>query len=219
MARELFSRKAQSEVLSKIIIILLLLALSGVAYKWGSDLVEAQGIRSETETMKVKLLELEQKITEVANSGNTSARFVDISLKHGTLLVDPGEPCSGANPEKNLIKYSISSRDKFVGSETWILTDPKNKDMLCTSSYENSTSGAIISRFVPGSDIYHSEYALWFRYLNESVSSKLFLINVSTGGTDGLLKLATGRHQLRVESAGTAEAGNYVYTKVLVSEV
>jgi len=219
MARELFSRKAQSEVLSKIIIILLLLALSGVAYKWGSGLVEAQGIRSEAEQMKMKLLEFEQKITEVANAENTSARFVDISLKHGTLLVDPGEPCSGADPEKNLVKYVISSRDKFVGSETWTLTDTKNKDLLCTSSYENSTSGVIISRYVPGGDNYHSEYALWFRYLNESVSSKLFLINVSTGGTEGPLKLTTGRHQLRVESLGTSISGNYVYTKVMVSEV
>ena len=211
------SRKAESEVLSKIIILLIFLALSMFAYTWGSNLVDAQSMRTESDTMTSKLLELRQKITEVANSGNTSARFVDISLKHGTLKLVPGEPCSGTDPDSNMIIYSFSSEKEFVEPTSWTLSDTDNKNMLCTAPSENSSSGIIIIKHSEGTDTFENQYALWFRTLNQSASSSTSLINVSTGGVEDPLILSAGSHQLRVESQGAVLVGTAEYTQVLVS--
>lgn len=213
------SKKADSEVLSKVIVLLLLISLSVAAYYWGSKLIESQGVRSESEQMSAKLLELRQKITEAANSGNGSARFVSVSLDYGTLSIKPGEPCSGTLPGQNRITYSFSSRSNFAGSRDWSLSDPSSRNMLCTAPYENSSSGVVISRYNDTQGKAENEYALWFRFLNESASSEKFLINISTGGTEHEFSLAKGSHQLRVESQGSYRSGSYTYSKVLISEV
>ncbi|MFH1450609.1 MAG: hypothetical protein ABIF92_01365 [archaeon] len=213
----ILSRKAQSEILSKVIVLLILLALSGVAYYWGSGLMEAQGVRSEAEQISSTFLELRQKIIEVANSGNNSARFVDISLDYGTLEIKSGEPCFGAIPGENIIIYSVSSRDMFVNSESWSLADSENRNMLCTAPYENSSSGVLLARSEEIDGKSNNQYALWFRALSETGSSKIFLINLTAGGTD--LLFTKGPHQLRVESQGSSRAGIYEYATVLVSEV
>jgi len=215
----LVTRKAQSEVLSKIVVVLILLALSGVAYVWGSNLMEANEIRTEAENMRTQLHEFRQKITEVVNSGNNSARFIDIALAHGTLQVQPGEPCSGNTPDENMIKYSISSRNKFVPEGSWSLLDSVNRELDCNSEYENSTSGVLIGKSNSEGDFYNSDYALWFRYVNQTESGRLFLINMTTSATNSDLILTAGSHQLRVKSTGTTVSGNYVYTEVEVSEV
>jgi|TARA_Y100000310_G_C20512068_1_gene729371 hypothetical protein len=213
------SSKAQSELISKITILMIMLALSGFAYKWGSDMMEAQGVRTEAEGMTPKLLELRSKIVEVANAGNSSARFIDISLNHGTFTITPGEACTGTDLANNTIIYKVSARDFLVQADSWSLADSENRNMLCNTWYENSSSGVIINRKFNSTDSKESQYALWFRHLNDTDSGRIYLINLTTGGRNEPLQFSEGNHQLRIESGGTYEVGDYVYTRVMVSEV
>ncbi len=213
------SRKAQSEVLSKVVVVLILLALSSFAYTWGSNLIEAQKMRSEVEEIQSKFLELKTKITEVANAGNGSARFVDLKLEYGILSIEPGEPCSGTDPDNNMLRYVLSTKDNFVDSLTWALSDSANKNLNCIAPYENSSSGIIISKSTVSEGLSMNEYALWFRKLNQSGNTNQFLINLTTGSADSDMRLTAGSHQIRVESQGSVQVGTSSYTKVLISDV
>lgn len=118
-------RKAQSELLSMMLITGILIAIIGSSYMWGVPLIEKGKTSSENEKAESLMKMIKEKIDDVAQTGEQKTFSFDIS---GDMELS----------DDNSLTYSISTRGLTIASTAWVPLAggslPVQEDMAATSA-------------------------------------------------------------------------------------
>ncbi len=124
--------KAQSQVLSIILITGILVAVVGASYMWGVPLIEKGQTSSDNEIAESLMVMLKEKIDNVAETGEQ--RTVSVELNGDIELA-----------EDNSLRYTIATRGLNIASTAWVPlvggTPPVQEDMAAVEA--NGGSGTV----------------------------------------------------------------------------
>ncbi len=117
--------KAQSQVLSIILITGVLVAVVGASYMWGVPLIEKGRTSSDNEIAESLMVMLKEKIDDVAETGEQ--RTVSVDLTGDLELTDD-----------NSLRYTIETRGLNIASTAWVPlvggTSPVQEDMVAVTA-------------------------------------------------------------------------------------
>jgi flagellin-like protein len=207
------SRKAQSPVISSVVMILVVTALVILTFTWGNEMLETQQVSVTVTYSQAKLLDIKNAILEVAQEQINSTRIVRMNLRMGSLSVLNGSHCSGTNVNKNAILYNLTHNRKLIDSLDWVSIDPVEPNFRCSANQTNGSSGVLVARPFKAGNSYANSFMIWFRQINDTTSSTSYLINISIGEVSRISGTSTtiiARNIGRVNSSGT------IHTNVLV---
>ena len=182
--------KAQSEVVSTILLIGISIAAVSIAYMWGLPLIEkgqsSNKIASAENTMGI----IDAAISDVIRNGGQKS--VDVNLD-GSLEV---------SSQENSIMYRITTKKAGVATTEWV---PMNEDDTFGISYtpQNQTiaiygadkSGVIVAKSTAlgtGNE-YTTEYRLTYRELDDTSTKEGQKVMLAARGNN---KVLSGRHTL-----------------------
>jgi hypothetical protein len=182
--------KAQSEIVSTILLIGISIAAISVAYLWGLPLIEkgqsSNKIASAENTMRI----VDAAISDVVKNGGQKS--VEVNLD-GSLEV---------SSQENSIIYRITTKKAGVATTEWI---PMNEDDTFSISYtpQNQTiavygadkSGVIVAKATSlgvGNE-YTTEYRLTYRVLVDPGTKEGQIVVLAARGNN---KVLSGRHIL-----------------------
>ncbi|MEA3342615.1 MAG: hypothetical protein U9Q92_00475 [archaeon] len=124
--------KAQSQVLSIILITGILVTVVGASYMWGVPLIEKGQTSSDNEMAESLMVMLKEKIDNVAETGEQ--RTVSVELNGDIELA-----------EDNSLRYTIATRGLNIASTAWVPlvggTPPVQEDMAAVEA--NGGSGKV----------------------------------------------------------------------------
>ncbi len=205
-------KKAQTQAMSLVIITGIIISLVSAAYIWGKPLIEKRTTIAEFDTLENFILELNDKIIDIANSG--SGKYT-IDIPFGSIKAIG---YNSADPSKgNMLVFEHSITQPIVlGSTIPIKT---------TNLDENATYGQAQPRTItmtvqPDQSAYKMDIMLHYRELDtDTVPRKGFLIK--------LIPISDfGEHAITVSFGGTetltgqaANKGDLLVTKINVELV
>lgn len=202
--------KAQTEIITLVLVSGIVIGLVGVTYIWGLPLISKRTTLADFLAAEDFVVKLNDKIVDIANSGSGQAT---LTIPKGTIKVIP---YGSSDPKNNSLVLEIPvSQPLILGNSVVLKTNVLG---------ENATYGEAEPRVINlSSQVYGQEYklifTLHFRELdtrNEPLRG--YLISVQQG-------TATGNSQIVVSYAGTElnpggkkamNGGNLVLTKIKV---
>lgn len=210
------STKGQSNVLSTVLMMTIVVVLVIGAYTWGNSLMDVQETSATVKHVQTKLLELEKAIQEVVHDGKNSTRSVQVDVSKGRLYVEPGEHCTLVAPletDKNGIVYEISTDSKLIDVQEgdWINIDPYESNANCDAIYMNNSATILLAKTIEIGDSSLNQYMLWSRTLSSDTMD--YLINISAGDSSGS---SGGRATINVKNKGIVVSGGTTYIGVEV---
>lgn len=167
----IFMSKAQADIISAIIIIIIAIGLVSAAYMWGLPLIQKRQDAALVERVSNYFNQknensLSSKIEYIANSGGEETFSLDVN---GLWILSSTE---------NSILFTFFSRVSNIGSADWIsLTTgascPPSKGTLGIDK-----PSAVCARADTLADGYNITYKIWFRQLDESGGARGYKINL-----------------------------------------
>ena len=204
-------RKAQTEVVTIVLLTGIVISLVGAAYMWGVPLINKRTAVTDFLAAEDFVVKLDQKIVEIANAGSGEAA---LDIPNG--LIEIKDYVAG-NPQSNSIVF------KKVVKQPLILS---NSVVLKTNVLgENGTYGEAEPRVINlSSESFPPDYRLVFtlhyRELdtrNEPV--KGYLISLKTGDRVGSNRMIVSYDGTDIVAGGAKNGGPLVRTKIKVSVV
>jgi hypothetical protein len=208
--------KAQTEVITIVLISGIVIGLVGVAYMWGIPLISKRTAVTDFLSAEDFVVKLNDKIVDIANSGSGEAT---LAIPKGRINVSDYDSSDLHNPQKNnIILETVVNQPLVLGNSVVIKTNVLG---------ENATYGEAEPRIINlSSQIYGQDYklifTLHFRELDtRSQPLKGYLIAVQQG-------TVTGNSQVMVSYAGTevnpggkkaANGGDIILTKIKVDVI
>lgn len=183
--------KAQSEVVSTILLIGISIAAVSVAYLWGLPLIQkgqsSNKIASAENTMRI----IDAAISDVVQNGGQKS--IEVNLD-GSLEV---------SSQENSVIYRITTKKAGVATTEWI---PMNEDDTFSILYtpQNQTiavygadkSGVIVAKATAfGGNEYATEYRLTYRELDDTSTKEGQIVMLAARGNN---KVLSGRHTLLI---------------------
>lgn len=166
--------KAQADIVSAVIIVIIALSLVSTAYMWGLPLIQKKQDTAIVERVSNafspdNVNSITKKIESVANRGGEETFTLDVD---GLWILYPYD----ANTvENNSIQFAFSSRVTNVGVDKgWI---PLSSGNIGIGTLGLDDSSVVFGRADSAGSFYNITYKSWFRELDES-STKGYKINL-----------------------------------------
>lgn len=198
--------RAQTSVISIIIITGIIISLVGVVYSWAGPLRE-KGLADTTfRSASAFVLSLNDKLVDVANSGGEFS--ADLNPPGGFVRVIPYDP---ADDTKNSIIFEIpisqqlafSDEETFLGGTTFSDTGGNTGEF-------GSSPSIIKLKVQPEGSQWKAIYTITFRKLVDKSTNKEYLIALNEGLTE-----ITGTRKItaRLQNTATATTAGVTRTK------
>lgn len=208
--------KAQTEVISALLILGITIAAVSVAYLWGVPIVQKGQSTSQIQNAESLMNQLEKGISEVVQNGGQKSLLLNLQ---GPLEI---------SEEENMIKYSIPSKKAGVARTEWvplnedetfgIAITPQNKSIPV---YGSDKEAVIIAKTNILGDSFIVDYVLVFREVDDLNTREGKITNITAAGnnkaSEGSVKLMIKREPQVVSTSPSKLGGKLVSTKILLS--
>lgn len=201
--------KAQSDIISAVIIIVLAMGLIGTVYTWGIPLIEKHRSKAVVERLysyfdRSNVNSLPRIIEDVANNGGeiTFSSTIDGVWRLNEYDV--------VGDERNSIQFTVTTKVSNIGTNIgWI---PLTVGATCPPSIGivgTDEAGVVCARADSMETGYNITYSLWFRELDEAGGVKGYKINLvrQAGGplssTGNSIRITRGNIQRITEGGKT----------------
>jgi len=183
------SRKAVSEVISVVLVVMMGIALAGTAYMWGMPIINKQQDTTNAERVfsyfdRGNSNSLVRKIEFIAKNGGEDSFTVDVG--GGWVLNEYDE----SSPENNSLEFNTFSQvsniaitDNVTGIE-WISLTPGGSCPPEDGAVGFDPSAVVCAKAESFTDGFDIHYRLWFRELYEATGvkgHKIRLVRESSG--------------------------------------
>ncbi|MBI2675979.1 MAG: hypothetical protein HYX24_05955 [Candidatus Aenigmarchaeota archaeon] len=199
--------KAQSGIISTVLITGILITLVGVTYFWGVPLIEKQSLKTQFDSATSFMKELDTAVAEVANSGGNK----ELNIPLGTLRIDPD--AGGKNS---------ATLEFFTGQP---IVEPGNEVYLGDVTFEDiekqigvfgkSKAGLTSMIATKAGETFKISFTLRYRELDDQQSGDGYKISLAKGlssaGTKKLTIKAGGRE---VKKGMASSGGDLILTLV-----
>jgi|GEM_PF-1510474 len=209
--------KAQTEVISALLILGITVAAVSVSYLWGVPIVHKGQSTGQIQNAESLMDQLEKGISEVVQNGGQKSLQLNLE---GPLEISEDE---------NMIKYSVTSKKAGVARNEWV---PLNEDetfgipnTLQNKSipvYGSDKEAVIIAKAdTLGDDGYIIYYNLVFREVDDFNTGEGKITNITAAGNNkasgGSVKLMIKREPQVVSTSPSKLGGKLISTKILLS--
>lgn len=209
--------KAQTEVISALLIVGITVAAVSVAYLWGVPIVQKGQSTGQIQNAESLMNQIEKSVSEVVQNGGQKSLLLNLQ---GALEI---------SEEENMIKYSISSKKAGVARTEWV---PLNEDETFGIAITNQSDSIPVYGFdkdaviiakanAVGEDDYILNYGLVFREVDDLNTREGRITNIAAAGNNkasgGNVKLMIKREPQEVSASPSKLGGKLVSTKILLS--
>ena len=200
----MFGKKAQTEAMTIVIITGIVIALVGAAYLWGKPLIEKRSTAAEFSTMESFILELDNAIKDIANSGSGSK---SLDLPFGQIRMHPME---------NALNYTHFTPQQMMNSTYAIPI--KTANMQDSAIYGEAQPRIITLEVEPVDEVYEMLMKLRYRELvKNTYPRKGFIINLHQSGPPaGTRSVSVSFGGTEVVVSGASNGGDLIKTTVNV---
>lgn len=210
------SSKAQSQVVTAVILGGIIIAGISSAYTWGLPLLrKAQDVDAVQGTLD-SMNTLEREIASIAQRGGSSQ--VSFNIREGSLRVEP---------ENNQIIYETITEAAYVSTGDWVALNENDMQGLEEAGLGDSYGiqgrdkhGIILARAISQGDQFLTTIKLKFRELEDTSTGTHFLFELENNGN---LEASEGQHSVIiqqgdeiVEETGSKTDGRLVKQKILI---
>lgn len=171
----IFMSKAQVEIISVVIIIIIAMGLVSSVYMWGLPLIQKQQDAALAErvsnyfSQRNEQISLPGKIEYVANNGGEETFSLDVN---GLWALDPTE---------DSISFTFFSRASNIGKSDWIsLTSGAGYPPPSSGTIGIDKPSAVYAKADTLGSGYNITYKIWYRQLNESSGIRGYKINLAS---------------------------------------
>jgi hypothetical protein len=203
--------KAQTEVITLVLISGIVIGLVGVAYMWGLPLISKRTAVTDFLAAEDFVVKLNDKIVDVANSGSGEAT---LTIPKGLIKVRPYNQTNFRDPDANsLILEVVINQPLILGNSVVLKTNVLG---------ENATYGEAEPRIINlSSQSYGSDYklifSLHFRELDtRNEPLKGYLIAVQQGTVTGTSRVVISYAGTEVKLGSGANGQDLILTKIKV---
>jgi hypothetical protein len=194
--------KGQTQVVSTIIVVLLILTSVATLLPWGSKVIQKKkDIKSLDDTYNF-FLKLDNTIRDVAKNGGEQTLSLDIP---GILEVHPEN-----SPEifNNSIMFTFVSRASNIASGDWI---PLNSPNTEEPGILGIDSPSVIFGRAEMSDNINIYYRLWYRELQDKNTDHKFQIQLKTSNDE---VISTSGGFVKIQRRGSSTVGDLTVTEI-----
>jgi hypothetical protein len=174
----MLNRKAQGDVISAVIIVVIAIGLVGTAYMWGIPLIEKQQGRATVERLdsyfdRTNVNSLPRMIEDVANNGGEKTFYSNIDGLWTLNEYDLGEE------KTNSLEFMIASKVSNIGTDLgWISLTSGAACPPTIGVLGVDESSVVCARADSTGTNYNVTYRLWFREVDESAGTRGYKINL-----------------------------------------
>lgn len=215
--------KAQTTIVSSILLVGIVIGLVSTTYMWGKPMFEKSSSISSYEYSKTKLMEIKKtallvsKTKDAQQSVTVDGSAILTSIEAGEYaknVTDPAKNISGLYIHKNAIDFTQTLGMPLVQSDAWVFVDPEEDNSNFIGNMGSDSAGVLLAR----SDGANTITRLWFRDLYDSTTGKYYRVNLSSAGATS----ASGsQSKLSIKNLGTAEVQisgqSYIVTNLQAS--
>lgn len=213
----LFSkRKAQTEIISALLVVGITVAAVSVAYIWGVPIIQKGQSTSQIQEAESLMADIEKAVSEVAQNGGQKTLSLNLQ---GPLEI---------SEEQNAIKYSIVSKKAGVARTEWV---PLNEDETFGIAFTNQSQGVpiygtdkdavLIAKAGVLGEGFVVDYALAYREVDDLNTREGRITTVSAVGNNkastGTIKLLIRREPQTISASPSKLGGKLLSTKVLLT--
>jgi hypothetical protein len=167
----IFMSKAQVDIVSAIIIIIIAIGLVSSAYLWGLPLIQKRQDAALVERVSNYFSQknensLPNKIERIANTGGEDTFTLDVN---GLWVLDPSE---------NSISFTFFSRVSNIGSAAWVSLTTAASCPPSVGTLGIDKPSVVCARADTLADGYNITYKIWFRQLDESGGARGYKIKL-----------------------------------------
>jgi hypothetical protein len=207
-------QKAQTEVISIVLISGIVIGLVGVAYMWGMPLISKRTAVTDFLSAEDFVVKLNDKIVDISNSGSGEAT---LTIPKGLIRIKPYNPLNFRDPDANsLILEAVVNQPLILGNSVVLKTNVLG---------ENATYGEAEPRVINlSSQSYGQDYKLVFTVHFRELDTrnqplKGYLIAVEQGTITGANQVVISYAGTQVISNGAANGGDLILTKIKIDAV
>ncbi len=204
-------QKAQTEVITIVLISGIVISLVGVVYMWGIPLISKRTSVTDFMAAEDFVVKLNDKIVQIANSGSGEASLI---IPKGLIRIKPYNPLNFRDPDANsLILETVVSQPLILSNSVVLKTNVLG---------ENATYGEAEPRVINlSSQNFGQEYklifTLHFRELDtRNEPLKGYLIAVQQGTVAGTSRVVVSYAGTEVKQNKAANDGDLILTKIKV---
>ncbi|MEM5801874.1 MAG: hypothetical protein QXQ18_00605 [Candidatus Aenigmatarchaeota archaeon] len=171
-------KKAQTEAISLVLIVLLAIGLVAVAYSWGLPLIQKRQDTIIVERVKnsfsqINVNSLPSKIERAANSASEETFNLDVD---GLWVLYPYD---FSGPENNSISFTFFSKVTDMAPDTgWQSLTPNAQCPPLQGTLAVDKASVVCRRADKFSDGYNITYRIWFRNLTDTRNLQIYRINL-----------------------------------------
>ncbi len=210
----MIERKAQSGVVTAVILAGIMVAGISSAYTWGLPLLQKQQDTDKLESSLQKMNNIAGEIRKAARRGGSS-----------TIEFDLGEGFLDINVSDNSISYSTVTSAAYVSPDSWVPLNENDMNGIKEAGLGGKAGtqgkdkpGVIIGKADLQGDEYKTTYKLKYRQLRDPSAGKAYLIQLER---DGNLNAAGGEKKITIEKGGeeVIEGGGVTGEPLVVRKV
>jgi hypothetical protein len=210
-------RKAQTEVISALLIVGITVAAVSVAYLWGVPMVQKGQSTSQIQEAEYLMNRIEAGITDVVQNGGQKS--ISLNLQ-GPLEI---------SEEENAIKYTIISKKAGVARTQWVpLNEDETFGIAITNQsrsvpvYGSDKDAVLLAKSdVLGDSGFMVYYNLVFREVDDFNVLEGRITNITAAGNNkasgGTVNLMIRRDPQTISPSPSKLGGKLISTKILLS--
>jgi hypothetical protein len=191
--------KAQSPVLSYVLILGIVLASVSAAYLWGVPLLKKGEASSKVELAKNSMIQLKREVDSVISGGGQASFSIN---SYGTIMV---------SEEDNSIYYSLYVQRAPYALDVWIPLTSNEMFGVVGTEEENSTAllgleepSVLLVRVEKAGEGYLVTYRLALRELDDSNTAEGYLNKFTPVGN---ARVEQGRHAIVIRKGESTRGG------------
>jgi len=206
---------AQSNVISLVIIAGMVIAFAGAAYVWAVPLIEKRASVTEYDTVERFMLELNDKIVSIANTGSGTAA---LKIPKGNLNLKPYNFAGDVNNTLTLDFY-VSQPLIVEGGSVPL----KTSTLDYIGEYGNAEPRTILMSRIPDTGKIHLNVTMRYRELRSNVPKGYVIALCPVTDLEGCQNEISGRNSIKVSYGGTfvvprniEDGGELLITKISI---
>jgi len=197
--------KAQTQVISVVLLTGIIISLVGTAYMWGKPLIEKRTTLTEFSSAMDFILELDKRITDLANSGSGSF-YVDIPK--GILRV---VGYNENDPDNNSIIYEIPVSQPIAYNASTILLKTSSYDMI--GMYGEAEPRIITLNVISNDDGgYTLRFKIYYRELDTQTAGYQIALNPVATSNIATQRLTVSFEKKETIPGGASNNGDLILT-------
>ncbi len=201
--------KAQSQVISIVLITGIIISLAGTAYMWGIPIIEKRSAIADYSAALDFVLDLDEKIVELANSGSGS---YSMPIEKGTVRV---VPYNADSPDNNSVIYTVPVSQPIAEESSEVILRTASVDEV--GIYGEAEPRIITMNVTKTGDSYLMKFKIHYRELD--TRTKGFRIALDTASANGQGSAIISYSRTETIPSGAANNGDLELSWVDVSLV